>query len=437
MSTRTLAWLVLFALVGGLGLRLHAHLQSADADTLTRQQAAFQYLRRLIHDNYVKDVEDKKLFYGAMGGMASTLDRHSQFLPPEDYEQLRTTTTGQFQGVGIEFNPDESLGLVVLTPLEGTPAHRGGVFPGDKVLKIDGVATGGMSREEAARRIKGPVGSTVLLTLLHEGETQPVEVVLARAVNEIKSLQAAELLGAPLLPENAPKIGYIQIAHFQQKTGADLDAALTRLEGQGMQALVLDLRQNPGGLLEAAEQVADLFLKDGVIVTVITRAAATEKTKGSIAYAEEKGTHPEYPLAILVDSHSASASEVVAGALKDRGRAVLVGDKTYGKFSVQDVFRVPLGNWGESALKLTIARYKTPSSPCIDGQGIVPDYPLPFTPDQQRGLQLSRVRRHIKDNDPRNGNGGAASVTKPPKPAETFDDLQLKKAIEVLLARVK
>jgi carboxyl-terminal processing protease len=435
MSTRTLAWLVLFALLAGLGLRLHAHLQSADADTLTRQQAAFQYLRHLIHDNYVKEVEDKKLFYGAMNGMASTLDRHSQFLPPEDFEQLRTTTTGQFQGVGIEFNPDESLGLVVLTPLEGTPAYKGGVFPNDKVLKIDGAATETMSREEASRRIKGPVGSTVRLTLLHENESAPVEVTLARAVNEIKSLQVAELLGPPLLPEGSPKIGYVQIAHFQSKTGSDLDAALTRLESEGMKALILDLRQNPGGLLEAAEQVADLFLKDGVIVTVITRAAATEKTKGNVAYAEDQGTHPDYPIAILVDGHSASASEVVSGALKDRGRAVLVGDKTYGKFSVQDVFRVPLGNWGESALKLTIARYKTPSSPCIDGQGLEPDYPVPFTPDQQRGLQLSRIARHIKDNDPRNGNGG----TKSPKSAKTFEfnDMQLKKAIEVMLARVK
>src|SRR5207248_6925500 len=130
---------------------------------------------------------------------------------------------------------------------------------------------------------------------------------------------------------NAPRIGYVHIGHFQPKTSSDLDAALNRLEQQGMKALILDLRQNPGGLLEAAEQVADLFLKDGVIVTVITRAAATQKSKGSIAYAEDKGTHPDYPLAILVDSHSASASEVVAGALKDRGRAVLVGDKTYGK----------------------------------------------------------------------------------------------------------
>jgi carboxyl-terminal processing protease len=131
MSSRTLSWLVLFVLIGGLGLRLQAHLQAQDNDTVTRQQAAFQYLRHLIHDNYVKEVEDRKLFYGAISGMAATLDRHSQFLPPEEYEQLRTTTTGQFQGVGIEFNPDESLGLVVLTPLEGTPAYKGGVFPGD------------------------------------------------------------------------------------------------------------------------------------------------------------------------------------------------------------------------------------------------------------------------------------------------------------------
>jgi len=458
MSSRTLAWLALSALLLALALRVNEHLRSEDLDTLGREQAAYQHLREIILQHYVKPVEERKLFYDAMDGMASGLDPHSHFLPPELYESLKTATTGQFEGVGIELNPDESLGLVVLTPLIGTPAFRGGVFPGDKILKIDGVATEGKSREECGRRIRGPVGTQVRLALLHEGETKPIEVTLTRAVNEIKSVPVAEMLGPEIVPpalplspsppregvggggkagEPAARIGYVEIAQFQQKSGPDVGSALKRLEKEGMQALVLDLRQNPGGLLEAAEQVADLFLKDGVIVSVITREAAGGAGPSRVRYATGEGTHPDYPLAVLVDAHSASASEVVAGALKDRGRAVLVGDKTYGKFSVQDVFRVPMGNWGESALKLTIARYKTPSSPCVDGQGIVPDYPVPLTLEQQRGLFRSRTKRHLQDNNPRPGRTSPQAAGGVTEKEEPFVDPQLKKAVEVLLMQLQ
>jgi len=443
MASRTLAWLVLSALVLALASRLHDHMRADDLDTLAREQATYQHLRSIILDRYVKEVDERKLFYSAMDGMASSLDPHSRFLPPELYESLKTTTTGQFEGVGLELNPDENLGLVVLTPLLGTPAFKGGVFPGDKVLKINGADTDGLSREECGRRIRGPIGTVVKLTLLHEGEKQPVEVSLVRAVNEIPSVPVAEMLpGVPPPREGVPppRIGYVQIAQFQQKTASELDKALARLEQQGMQALLMDLRQNPGGLLEAAENVADLFLRDGVIVSVVTREAADAQGLARVRYAEAEGTHPDYPLAILVDAHSASASEVVAGALKDRGRAVLVGDKTYGKFSVQDVFRVPMGNWGESALKLTVARYKTPRSPCIDGQGLGPDYAVPFAPEQQRGLLRSRLQRHLQDNDPRRAEPRASANGPGPEPRasasgakeEPFVDLQLKKAVEVL-----
>ncbi|HEY3319536.1 MAG TPA: S41 family peptidase [Planctomycetota bacterium] len=428
MSPRTISWLVFFVLLSCIGLRVAALRPTPDTDALDRQRAAYQYVRSVIRENYVKDVDDRKLLYGALNGMTAALDRHSQFLTPSEYEALRTSTTGQFEGVGIEFSAEDGQGIFVLTPLQDSPAYRGGVFPGDKLLKVDDTVVTGMKLDEVGRRIRGPIGSPVRLTLLHEGQTTPVEVVLTRAVNEIKSIQVAELLPASLVPDGK-KIGYVQLAQFQQRTASHMDAALKVMEAQGMQALLLDLRQNPGGLLDAAEQVADLFLSDGEIVRVITRSAAQSKSKGTVATAEADGTHPDYPLAILVDGHSASASEIVSGALKDRGRAVLVGDKTYGKFSVQDVFPVPLGDWGRSALKLTIARYQTPLSPCIDGQGLVPDYLVPFTPEQQRGLQISRMQRHVHDNDPR---GEKA----PPQKGEPFNDLQLKKAIEVLCAKL-
>lgn len=435
MASRTLAWLALFALLMALALRLQN--PAADLDTISREQVAYQRLRGIILERYVRDLDEKdrkRMFYGAMDGMANGLDQHSRFLPPELFEGLKTTTTGLFEGVGIEINPDESLGLVVLTPLQGTPAFKGGVLPGDKILRIDGVAVEGLSRDECSRRIRGPVGTSVRLHILHDGERNPVDITLTRAVNELKSVQAAELL--PTAEPGAPKIGYVQVSQFQLKTGEDLNAALTRLEQDGMQALVLDLRQNPGGLLDAAEQVADLFLKDGEIVSVISREAENAKDGGRVTYAKAEGTHPDYPLAILMDGQSASASEVVAGALKDRGRAVLVGDKTYGKFSVQDIFRVPMGNWGESALKLTIARYKTPRSLCKDGEGLAPDHPVPFALEQQRGLLQSRLQRHLRDNDPRTqSHAREQAVTQ--NDAEKFDDLQLKKAVEVLTLQLQ
>ncbi|MGD0090387.1 MAG: S41 family peptidase [Planctomycetota bacterium] len=445
MTSRTLAWLALAALSLTLALRLSDHMRSAELDTLEREQAAYQHVRETILQHYVREVEERKLFYAAMDGMASSLDPHSRFLPPEAYEALRTSTTGQFEGVGLELNPDVNLGLVVLTPLLGTPAFRGGVLPGDRILKIDGVPTEGLSREECSRRIRGPVDTQVRLALLHEGQTQPVEVTLTRAINEIKSVPAAELLGPDLVPpalrsgraEPAARIGFVELGPFQQKTGTDLKAALARLDKEGMQALVLDLRQNPGGLLEAAEQVADLFLKDGLIVSVITRAAAGGQGPANVRYASGQGKYTDCPLAVLVDSQSASASEVVAGALQDRKRAVLVGDKTYGKFSVQDIFRVPMGAWSESALKLTIAHYKTPANPCVDGHGIVPDFTVPFTQEQLRGLFRSRLARHLKDNNPRPGQPSPPATGAGEGQEEPFVDLQLKKAVEVLLTQLQ
>jgi carboxyl-terminal processing protease len=433
MGTRTLGWLVLFGLVLALALRLHGQMQAAAQDTLAREQATYLRLREIILRKYVREVDERKLFYSAMDGMASGLDPHSRFLPPELYDALRVSTTGRFEGVGLELNPDESLGLVVLTPLLGTPAFRSGVFPGDRIVKIDGVSAEGMNREEATRRIRGPVGTKVRLTLLRQGQTQPVEVELERAVNEIPAVPTAMLLDTSLVPAGKPAVGYVELPQFQQRSAQELSAALDRLETQGMQALIMDLRGNPGGVLDAAEQVADLFLRDGVIVSVTMREQDGGEAAARVRYAEAGGTHPDYPIVVLVDGHSASASEIVSGALKDRGRAVLVGEKTYGKFTVQDIFGVPLGNWGEGALKLTIAHYKTPAEPCVDGQGIVPDHVVPFTPDQQRGLQLARMQRHLRQNDPRQPRLKKEVAS----PMGSFKDIQLQKAVEVLLQQLQ
>jgi carboxyl-terminal processing protease len=446
MPTRTLAWTAFLVLSLALALRLKPA-QNGAVDDLQREQAAYHFIRDQIRDRYVREVDDRRLFYGAMDGMAQSLDPFSRFLAPEQYEMLRTATTGLLEGIGIEWDP-EAEGFVVLTPLQDSPAWKGGVFPGDSIQRINGVETAGLSFEDVGKRIRGLAGTKIKLTIDRKGVEAPVDLELERAVFEIPSIPVAEFLPPATSPTTTgPRIGYVQIAQFQEHTASDLEKALNDMEGAGMKGLVLDLRQNPGGLLDAAERVADLFLKDGEIVTVINREARNSGSPGNVAYASEPGTHPDYPIAVLIDGQSASAAEIVSGALKDRGRAVLVGDRSYGKFSVQDIIRVPLGNWGESALKLTIARYKTPLSPCIDGQGLEPDLPVHFTNEQLRGLLIARRQRHVLDNDPRNsvsqersrnGNGGPAPShrdTAAAAPIE-FNDLQLRKAVEWISQRL-
>ena len=450
MSPRTITWLILFATLAAGCFRLG--FMGREADELALEQSTYENVRALIRERYVRELnpdERQKIFYGALKGMTSSLDAHSQFLPPELYAHLSATTKGRFAGIGIEIN-SEARGLTVLTPLLDSPAWKAGVYPGDRIVKIDGQSTEGMSLEECELRIKGHPDTPIELTIDRDGVEKPFMLAMRRAVIQIKSIQAEELLGAPFVAAGGPKIGFIQISQFQKNTSDDLDAALKRLEAQGMNALILDLRQNPGGLLDEAGMVGDLFLKDGPIVTLLYRDVAKQKRIESTRNVEPGKTHPDYPVAVLVDSQSASAAEIVSGALRDRGRAVLVGDKTYGKFSVQDVIPIPVGKGdaaslaaGENtqaalnskneklaALKLTIAKYKTPKSDCIDGQGLVPEFLVPSSHAQQKELLESRYRRHLRDNDPRAKAGAAGEK-------DTFNDEQLKKAVEVLIGKLK
>lgn len=447
MSQRALTWLIFMtALLTGCSRLYFLGGAGAESNDLALQQSTYENVRGLILDRYVRELnkdDQDKIFYGALKGMTSSLDAHSQFLPPDLFEYLSTTTKGSFAGIGIEIN-SEARGLTVLTPLMDTPAWRAGIFPGDRVVRIDGESTEGMSVDDCKARIMGMPDTPLRLTLERDGVEKPFDVTVRRAVIRIKSVQAEEILADTAA--GAPKIGYVQVAQFQMNTAEDLDASLKRLEALGMTALILDLRQNPGGLLDEAGQMCDLFLRDGPIVSVIDRDAAQKLRVVSTRNVEPGKTHPDYPVAVLVDAQSASAAEIVAGALQDRGRAVLVGDKTYGKFSVQDVIPLPLGRESNAlllgkrdstrkigALKLTIARYKTPKGECLDGQGIAPDFLVTSNLEQQKELILSRHRRHLKDNDPRVKNGGTPPVAPNEKPEPAaFTDRQLKKAISVL-----
>ncbi|MCZ7644528.1 MAG: S41 family peptidase [Planctomycetota bacterium] len=451
MARRTLLWFVLFAFLFALWLRVQAWVDRDRAQSLALEQAAYRQIRHLIDERYVDDVDDRKLFFGALEGMAASLDRHTAFWTPEHYELEKSSTSGHFGGLGIEISMDEEEGLTIVTPMQDTPAFRAGLLPDDRIRKIDGQATQGMDLNEASRLLRGPPESKVVLTVARAGQEAPFDVEVLREVIKVRSVQETAVLAAPRsvsarIPAEAPKLGYVQVAAFQEETAADLDRAMGELERQGIRGLILDLRQNRGGLLTSAVDVCDLFLTEGTIVSTRARADREGADEGPEVFsAHGDGTHPTYPLVVLIDSQSASASEIVAGCLKDSGRAVLVGEKSYGKGSVQTIIPVTLGGLGEAALKLTTGKYYTPSGVCIDGTGILPDFEVKFESEQLRGLLLARRQRRLALNDPRR-NGSQAAPVPPPNPegkpdkekeeAEKFNDTQLEKAVEVLIRQL-
>lgn len=311
----------------------------------------------LIRSDYVDEVDSKKLIYGAMKGMLSNLDDYSSFLEPDEFDEIKSETKGEFGGIGIEIALKDGI-LTVVTPLAGTPAEAAGIKPGDRIVKIDGKVTKSMTLNEAVKQMRGRSGTKVELTIWREKDQKILDVTITRAIIKIRSIRKAELVDE--------KIGYIELAEFPEKGARELDETLKKLESQGMDSLILDLRYNPGGLLDGAVDVAERFLaKDKMIVSIKSRLPE----QNAVFKSSGKYTRRDYPLIVLVNDGSASASEIVAGAVKDNKRGIVLGTKTYGKASVQTV--IPLKDG--SALRLTTASYLTPSGNPIKNQGIVPD----------------------------------------------------------------
>lgn len=311
-----------------------------------------------VRASYVDEVDETALIHGAIRGLVRSLDPHSAFMTPEEFRMLRADTQGRFGGIGCEVDVRGGV-LTVLTPLEGTPAAEAGLRPEDRIIEIDGEPTEGMSLQDAVVRMRGEPGSSVTLMVRRAGLEDPLELTITRAVIQVESVEARLI---------EPGIGYLRLRTFQEDTASRMHGALDRMEREGdqdLRGLILDLRGNPGGLVNQAVEVSDAFLDRGVIVTT--------RGRGGRLMAEERahrrGTRREVRIVILVDGQSASASEIVVGALRDNGRAVILGTRTYGKGSVQNVIELPDG----SGLKLTVARYHTPSGRCIQGQGIEPD----------------------------------------------------------------
>ena len=372
-----------------------------------------------IKSAYVEPVTDKTLLENAIKGMLSNLDPHSAYLEPEAFRDLQESTSGEFGGLGIELGTEDGF-LKVVSPIDDTPASAAGIQPGDLIVKIDGQPTKGLSLMEAVEKMRGKAGSDIELTLVREGG-KPFDVELTRAVIKVRSVKSQ------LLDDG---YGYIRITQFQVNSGEEVGKALAKLRkenGKKLRGLVLDLRNNPGGVLQAAVEVTDHFLKKGLIVYTEGRIANSELRFNADPADASEGV----PLVVLINGGSASASEIVAGALQDHKRGVLMGTDSFGKGSVQTV--LPLNN--DRALKLTTALYFTPNGRSIQAQGIVPDIEVArakLTREQDsEGIKEADLQGHLG-----NGNGGADRPSKAAQAARAErpqdDDYQLSQALNLL-----
>ena len=360
--TRSILYLLLGGVLGmtlavGQGVFAERNGESLPLEDLRTFTEVFAKIK----NDYVEPIDDKTLLENAIRGMLSGLDPHSTYLVPDDYQDLQAGTSGEFGGLGIEVGMEDGF-VKVIAPIDDTPAQRAGVEAGDLIIRLDDVPVKGMALPDAVNVMRGKPGTDIVLTIVREGTDRPIRITITRDVIQVTSVRSRPL---------EPGYGYVRISQFQTRTGESLREAVDKLRGEAddtLKGLVLDLRNNPGGVLSAAVAVSDAFLDSGTIVYTEGRmddAELTFSAKGSDIL-------DGVPIVVLVNGGSASASEIVAGALQDHRRAVIMGEKTFGKGSVQTI--LPMDNG--SALKLTTARYYTPSGTSIQARGIVPDITL-------------------------------------------------------------
>ena len=434
--TRSFPYLLLVALGAALGVSLsfgHGVLAQRGGATLPLDELrTFTEVFAKIKNDYVEPTDDKTLLENAIRGMLSGLDPHSTYLIPDHYRELQAGTSGEFGGLGIEVGMEDGF-VKIIAPIDDTPAQRAGVEAGDLIIRLDDTPVKGMSLTDAVKVMRGKPGTDIVLTIVREGVDRPIEITITRDVIRVTSVRSRSL---------DPGYGYIRISQFQVRTGENMREAIGKLQAEtddGLKGLVLDLRNNPGGVLSAAVAVSDAFLKEGTIVYTEGRmedAKLTFSAKGSDVL---EGT----PLVVLVNAGSASASEIVAGALQDHRRAVIMGEKTFGKGSVQTV--LPMDNG--SALKLTTALYYTPSGTSIQARGIVPDITLDrmrVSPvDSGARIQESDLARHLRTEDGEDG-GEDFEAAKDAQEEEVplaqrdfalFEALNLLKGLQILSER--
>ena len=379
-----------------VGMRVHsAPAEDADDDSGYAQISVFAKAIQLLRQDYVdgNKVSYHDLIYAAMKGMLASLDPHSQFMDPDDFKDMQDDTRSRFNGLGIEVSVKNGL-LTVITPMEGTPAAKAGIISGDQILKINGTSTEKMELQDAVNVLRGEPGQKITLTVLRPSTKEIKDYELERTEIKVQSVKGSKLLDPELAGHF--KIGYIRLVQFNEPTAEELGKALDELQKQGMQALVLDLRNNPGGLLNSAVDVCAQFMPPGTkIVSTQGRTASQQHDYATTAIAKER---PDFPLAVLVNEGSASGAEIVSGAMKDLHRAILVGETTFGKGSVQNVMQLPDG----SALRFTTAKYYTPNKQVIQGNGVVPNIRVPMSAEQERMLFSMRSAENLKPEDEKN-----------------------------------
>lgn len=349
----------------------------------------FSKILNLVQQYYVEETDTKKLITGAIKGMLRELDPHTNYMPPEIFKDFESETSGEFGGLGIEISVQNSI-LTIISPIEDTPAWLAGIKPGDKIVAINGQSTKGFSLVEASALLKGKKGTSIVLSIIRENQEKPMDISITRGNVKIKSIKPTNLDDGFL---------YVKITSFIENTSVDLEKVLTEFKKKNngkFEGLLLDLRRNPGGLLDQAIKVSDLFLKEGVIVSTISRDPKNKE----VSMASKKALFADIPVVILINEFSASASEIVSGALQDNKRAIIVGERSFGKGSVQSVIKLGDG----SGLKLTVARYYTPSGVSIQSEGIKPDIEIEDIEaetfakavNKNKGLREKDITGHLK-----------------------------------------
>ena len=395
-----------FLLILSIGFQVEADEEvgsSSEGKSNYESLKVFSEVLSLIESTYVEKVSSEKLIEGAIHGLVKTLDPHTSYMPPDAYHEMKVQTSGKFGGLGIEVSMRDGI-LTVISPIEGTPAFDAGIQAKDKIVKIENDSTLDMSLNDAVSRLRGEVGSPVSITILRDRLKAPLLVKIVRDIIKVQSIKKKVYHS---------DIGYIKIRSFSKNTSSDLDKALSYLRNKNITKLILDVRNNPGGLLNQAVEVSDRFLGNGNLI-VYTKGRMEDQNSRFTTH--DKIKHVDYPMIILVNGGSASASEIVAGALQDLGRAVILGTPTFGKGSVQTI--MPLSDG--SALRLTTARYYTPSGKIIQENGIIPDIvienqPLPtisekINEEAKKPTDKEKIRRFLRERDLKKHLKGKTSI---------------------------
>ncbi len=417
-----------WALVGVIALAVALFIPGAYRNLAADKEQTYEGLKifsdviDMVQKNYVDEVDSKKLIEDAIQGMVSSLDPHSALLTPDALKELQIDTQGEFTGIGIHVTMRDNV-VTVIAPIDGTPAYNAGIKAGDKIIKVDGTSVDNLT--DAVKRMRGPKGTEVTITVIRDNEPKPLEFKLIRDVIPIQSVRSTVL---------QPGYGYVWVTHFRENTADDLEAALEKMEKseKPLKGLILDLRDNPGGVLDQAIRISDMFIDEGIIMT--SKGRLDRHTR--VYTATKSATSRTYPMVVLINGGSASASEIVAGALQDDKRALILGTTSFGKGSVQAIENLRDGY----ALKLTIARYYTPSGRSIQAKGVEPDIVVPHqileeaAPEKERLFKERDLANHLQGDSEKEA---PASKEKAPEPKQDTKDKDKDKGKESEPARTR